>query len=221
MTKNKWLSVALALAIPVVAFASGTMELQADNSGSTVLSVKYSGATYPLFQVNTAGQHEWGSGTASADTNLYRSAADTLKTDDSLTVLGTLTASGDLTGDGGDQLVGYLMNKVTASTTALTAAQCGSVIVNAGAVVQPLPEASTVQGCQYTFVSGTADDFDIDPADATDQFGLADPLEAAAIDGGAGDEYRITDTGASFTIVAVGNDLWAVTAHNGSVTDVN
>ncbi|MET9517408.1 hypothetical protein [Streptomyces sp. NPDC002994] len=39
------------------------------------------------------GELSWGNGTAAADTNLYRSAADTLKTDDALIVTGDLTVS--------------------------------------------------------------------------------------------------------------------------------
>jgi hypothetical protein len=214
MTKNKWLTVALALAIPVVAFASGTLELRADNAGATVLTVKHPTATYPLMQINTSGLIEWGSGSAVTDTNLYRSAADTLKTDD------TLTIAGDLVGDGGDQAYGFLNNHVTASTTALTAAQCGSTVISSGAVVQPLPEASTVLGCRYTFVAGTDDDYDIDPADTTDVLGRAS-IDGAAIAGAAGDEYRLTDTGSSLTIQAVAANLWAVVSHNGPITDVN
>jgi hypothetical protein len=214
MTRNKWLTLALALAIPVVAFASGTLELRADNAGATVLTVKYPTATYPLMQINTSGLIEWGSGSAITDTNLYRSTADTLKTDDNLIV------GSDLSGDGGDQIVGFLNNHVTASTTALTAAQCGSTIINTGAVVQPLPEASTVLGCRYTFAAGTDDDYDIDPADATDVLGRAS-IDGAAIAGAAGDEYRLTDTGSSLTIQATAANLWTVVSHNGPITDVN
>ena len=36
------------------------------------------------FQQDAAGKSEWGDGTAAVDTNLYRAAADSLKTDDSL-----------------------------------------------------------------------------------------------------------------------------------------
>jgi hypothetical protein len=138
-------------------------------------------------------------------------------------VSGVLT--GDLSGDGGDQFVGYLQNQVAASTTALTAAQCGSTIVSAGAAVQPLPEASTVLGCRYTFVCGTADDLDIDPADATDSFSVINSVAGgtgAAITPSAGDEIRCTDIGSSITIEAVGANLWAVIGvANGAWTDVN
>ncbi len=142
------------------------------------------------------------------------------------TSAGALSLTGDLTGDGGDQAVGFLKNQVAASTTALTAAQCGSTVVSAGAAVQPLPEASTVLGCQYTFVCGTADDFDIDPADASDQI-----LSVSTTNGttgvvtlapSAGDEIRCTDIGGSITLEAVGADAWAqVGGGNGIWTDVN
>lgn len=135
-----------------------------------------------------------------------------------ITSLPALT--GDVVGDGGDQLYGFRQEHVAASTTALTAAQCGATIINAGAVVQPLPEASTVLGCRYTFVAATNDDFDIDPADATDHFGRAS-IDGAAIDGAAGDEYRLTDIGTSITIQAVTADIWAVISHNGPITDVD
>jgi hypothetical protein len=138
-------------------------------------------------------------------------------------VAGALT--GDLSGDGGDQFVGFLQNQVAASTTALTAAQCGSTVVSAGAAVQPLPEASTVLGCRYTFVCGTADDFDVDPADATDVIGVINSVAGgtgAAITPSAGDEIRCTDVGSSITLEATGANYWsAIGVGNGAWTDVN
>jgi hypothetical protein len=52
--------------------------------------------TVNRFAVRSDGQLTWGSGSASRDVNLYRSAADTLKTDDALVVGAGLTAN-DLT----------------------------------------------------------------------------------------------------------------------------
>jgi hypothetical protein len=135
------------------------------------------------------------------------------------------TPTGDFVGDGGDQLYGFLQNQVAASTTALTAAQCGSTIVSAGAAVQPLPEASTVLGCRYTFVCGTADDFDIDPADGTDAIGVINSVAGgtgAAITPSAGDEVRCTDAGSSLTLEATGANAWsAIGVANGAWSDVN
>lgn len=42
------------------------------------------------FYIEAGGQQNWGSGSAAVDTNLYRSAANTLKTDDALVVTGDL-----------------------------------------------------------------------------------------------------------------------------------
>lgn len=65
------------------------------------------------FSIETSGKMEWGAGSASArDTNLYRSAADTLKTDDALVVGGNLTAGS------------------TTETTATNSTATGSVTVN-------------------------------------------------------------------------------------------
>lgn len=51
-----------------------------------VVSSRVTGNANPQFTINTDGAHEWGNGTAALDTNLYRSAPNFLKTDDSLWV---------------------------------------------------------------------------------------------------------------------------------------
>jgi len=142
-----------------------------------------------------------------------------------LTVTGATTLSGDVTGDGGDQLSGFLSLQVAGSTTELTAAQCGSTIVSDGAAVQPLPEASTVLGCRYTFVCGTADDFDINPDDA-DIIGPVSTTNGTTavvtLTPSAGDAIRCTDVGSSITLEAIAADRWAqVGGGNGVWTDVN
>jgi hypothetical protein len=52
---------------------------------------------YNRFQLQHGGTHEWGSGAALPDTNLYRSAANKLRTDDALDVALTLDVGGDTT----------------------------------------------------------------------------------------------------------------------------
>lgn len=132
---------------------------------------------------------------------------------------GGLAMTGPLSGDGGDALSGFLQSQVASTSVAITAAQCGKTFVSNSADVMVLPEASTVLGCRLTFVSGTADDFDINPADATDVIG---PISVAtAIAPSAGDAIRITDIGSAVVLEAVGADLWAVISSNGAVTDVN
>lgn len=133
--------------------------------------------------------------------------------------------TGDLYGDGGDQFYGFLQNQVASTTTSATAAQCGSTFVSDSADVITLPEASTVLGCRYTFVCGTADDFDVNPADGTDAFGPINSVAAgtgAAITPSAGDAIRCTDIGSSITIEAVGANLWVpIGVANGAWSDVN
>lgn len=122
--------------------------------------------------------------------------------------------------------VGGLRDQVASSTTSLTSSQCGSTIVSNSSDVIGLPEASTVLGCNFRFVCGTADDFDINPADASDQIGPALNSVAggtgAAITPAAGDAIRCTDIGSSVELEAVGANLWSpIGVGNGAWTDVN
>jgi hypothetical protein len=133
---------------------------------------------------------------------------------------GDITLTGGITGDGGDTLSGFLKKQVAITTTSITAAQCGSTFVGDSADVIALPEASTVLGCRLTFVAGTADDVDINPADGTDQIGPIS-VDGAAITPAAGDAIRMTDIGTSVTLEAVGANLWVAVSHNGPITDVN
>lgn len=130
-------------------------------------------------------------------------------------------------GLGTDSISGFLQKQVAATTTSLTAVQCGSTFINSGAShIATLPEASTVLGCRYTFVCGDANDFDINPADGTDQI-----LSVSTTNGttgvvtlapAAGDAIRCTDAGGSITLEAIGADAWAqVAGGNGIWTDVN
>lgn len=143
-----------------------------------------------------------------------------------LAASGVSTLSGDVVGDGGDQLFGYLQDQVASTTVAITAAQVGKTFVSNSADVMTLPEASTVLGGRYTFVCGTADDFDINPADATDVIGRVGSITGTntttVLAPSAGDAIRCTDVGSSITIEAVAADLWvSVGTANGIWTDVN
>lgn len=50
----------------------------------------------PRYTVRADGRLDWGPGTAAVDTNLYRNAANELKTDDTLSVVGDLNLTGNL-----------------------------------------------------------------------------------------------------------------------------
>lgn len=145
--------------------------------------------------------------------------------DAGLEIASPVSITSTVTGDGGDALVGFAQAQVAGTTTSVTAAQCGSTFVSDSADVMTLPEASTVLGCRYTFVSGTADDFDINPADGTDLIGAVTVVTgtntAVILAPSAGDALRITDVGSSVTLEAVGANAWAVVGSNGIITDVN
>jgi len=60
-------------------------------AADSALEVSVSSDTQPRLRVDAGGKHTWGDGSASGDTTLYRSAADTLKTDDAFIATGGLT----------------------------------------------------------------------------------------------------------------------------------
>jgi hypothetical protein len=62
-------------------------------SGLGAFQIRITGEASRRWEINSTGQMFWGDGTASPDTNLYRSAANELKTDDSLVVGGAFTPS--------------------------------------------------------------------------------------------------------------------------------
>lgn len=64
------------------------------NATDNALATAVVGDTNNRLAVRADGQLAWGTGSAGADTNLYRSAANTLKTDDALVVTGALTGAG-------------------------------------------------------------------------------------------------------------------------------
>lgn len=66
--------------------------LKSTAAGGVAIQSGVTGESVNRFQVNTSGRLDWGSGSATRDTNLYRSAADTLKTDDSFVVDSTISA---------------------------------------------------------------------------------------------------------------------------------
>ena len=65
-----------------------------NTTADTALEIAPYGSATPNFSIDAGGKLRWSSGSAVADTTLYRSAADVLKTDDSFDVASNLTISG-------------------------------------------------------------------------------------------------------------------------------
>lgn len=61
-------------------------------AGDRAIGAEVAGDSNYRIRVGSDGKVQWGPGNATQDTNLYRNAAGVLKTDQSLTVAGTLTA---------------------------------------------------------------------------------------------------------------------------------
>lgn len=142
-----------------------------------------------------------------------------------LAVTGGVAPTGDIVGDGGDQLYGFRQEpKYVVGSVSLTTADCGKSIVNSGGAVVTLPEASASLGCRFTFFC-TDDDLDINPADGTDRFLMVNYVgggTAGSISPSAGDAIRCTDQGASIMIEPHFNDIWTVIGvAQGVWTDVN
>lgn len=69
-------------------------------SGTDKLATLVTGDSVDRFRLAANGRMEWGSGSATRDTNLYRSAANTLKTDDVFSAQVETTTSGATAGTG-------------------------------------------------------------------------------------------------------------------------
>jgi hypothetical protein len=75
-------------------------------ASSVVIRSETIGNAFAPFYMVTDGSMRWGSGSGAIDTTLYRSAADTLKTDDSFVVGAGLSVVGDITSTTGNLILG-------------------------------------------------------------------------------------------------------------------
>jgi hypothetical protein len=110
------------LALRIIAYT--TIERAATTSNA--LATFATGEAAQRFLLSIDGKHQWGNGTT-VDTNLYRSAADTLKTDDSLVVGTALSVVGN---------VGFFNTTPVAKPTGVgvTAADIHAALVTLGLI---------------------------------------------------------------------------------------
>lgn len=102
---------------------------------------------------------------------------------------------------------------VSAGDTVATVAQCGATFISTGKSCVDLPEASTADGCKYTFILNSATEFTIAP-DAADQILL--------LTDSAGDSIKADAQGESIVLQAVDGTNWApVAAEKGTWSDVD
>ena len=138
-----------------------------------VLTGEVTGDTQKRFILNGGGTVEWGSGSGAVDTNLYRSAADTLKTDDAfISAVGvqTLATAVTVTSDG--------------LTTGLIPANAGHVTITSDSAdkIATLPTAvagmhivvvTGATGCEVRTPAGTNATINTTDSDGTNELALA------------------------------------------------
>jgi hypothetical protein len=76
------------------ALFTGSPNFNAAAAGTAALNAAVTGDAFDRFRLQADGGMNWGSGTGARDVTLYRSAADTLKTDDAFVALVETTSSG-------------------------------------------------------------------------------------------------------------------------------
>jgi hypothetical protein len=112
----------------------------------------YNSAT-PNFSIDAGGKISWSSGSATPDTNLYRSTPNTLRTDDSFDI-----ASGQTYKVGGTDVL--TSSAVLSSSTAATiGASTGTTTINNGVVLKQVLETATLD--TTTALSATPTNIDV------------------------------------------------------------
>jgi len=145
--------------------------------------------------------------------SIKSSAANVLSINANGTAMMSFSSAGVVTGPGTGAMSGFLNKQVAATATTITAAQCGSTFINAGAIEMELPEASAVLGCRLTFIVGNASNFTIDPDDAD---------SIVLLTNAAGDSLIADAVGESLTIEAISASAWTpVGSEKGTCTDSN
>lgn len=151
---------------PVSAPAATDAGFTANMTASTdrAFQAQVSGDTNKRHDVLASGKHEWGSGAATADTNLYRNAVGELKTDTKLTAAGDIqsTAGNIIAGTAGkgfqvktgsNAKAGTLtLNGTTAVTVSTTAVTANSMIILGGNTPAGTPASAYV----FAVTAGTS-----------------------------------------------------------------
>lgn len=91
---SSWTSQLVTSSGTITITGTNLLNLSGSASGTDKLAAFVSGDSVDRFRLRADGMLQWGSGGATRDTNLYRSAANTLKTDDIFSALTETTTSG-------------------------------------------------------------------------------------------------------------------------------
>jgi hypothetical protein len=115
------------------------------NSGDAILGIDVSGDAFNRFKIDTGGIHLWGPGNATQDTNLYRGAANTLQTDDSVALSNQSVSAG---------LAGAVL--LSGASGHLQLANASGLILNASGAAPATTPGLTVNGAVFANLATAA-----------------------------------------------------------------
>ena len=96
--------------------------IQAQAAADKSFGIYVGGDTAYRFLIDSNGKHQWGSGSATYDLDLYRASAGVLQTDNSLTVSGNLVVGGKIT-------LSSVQTTVASVSAAYTVPSSGNVVL--------------------------------------------------------------------------------------------
>lgn len=149
--------------------SSSTAKVMIETSGTAALnramSIKAQGEAQDRFTYDFDGKIQWGDGASSPDVNLFRDAANVLRTNDALTVDGVLSVAGGIVqsaGLGATVFARKTADQTKTNTTALAADTHLTVAVESGAtyevevaLVFATPAAADLK-TDFTYPSGSS-----------------------------------------------------------------
>lgn len=143
-----------------------SIDLTGSAAGTDIFTTKVTGDSQKRHIINSDGVHEWGSGSAASDTNLYRSAASVLATDSAFTAIGNIYTFGAVTANSpisiqtfGDSNAKIKINNSAASGIEMGAGGATALDVNLyRSAANILKTDDAFQAASYAI--GTTDIFD-------------------------------------------------------------
>ncbi|MGI9027656.1 MAG: beta strand repeat-containing protein [Candidatus Saccharimonadales bacterium] len=175
--------------------------LLGDNVGDKAFQSKIAGETFGRFSLSVTGVMEWGSGAVARDTNLYRSAANVLQTDDAFIVGGLLT--GQLGGNISGGIIN-INNNSNFATNINTGTSTGAVTIgnSSNAANAVTIEAGTGSGAIQIGNGATAHGIQIGTSASAAQtiaLGSTNAASATNLQGGITGGINIGTVGAATT----------------------
>jgi hypothetical protein len=193
--------------------ATGVIAITSTNNAATTVDIEANGGILETVRLYSNQGTDPGSITLLSDEGGITLDAGG---DDDILLSSSLDVNSTIVGDGSSALSGMLRTVTNdADGDTLLIAEADIIETNSGAgggTIIVLPEASTAIGMQFTIVTITAQNNDVNPDNADIIVGLTDV---------AGDAIRNATVGNTVTLAAVSASQWVVIGNYGTWTDVN